>query len=287
MNDWIAVRHFPLDQDLTALVQFLQERGVIHRITEDRGQQLLAVQDSDIIPALNEFLEQYLQGRIQLQATSGHQASSLEADSQEFLRQLQATPIVFVLIGLSILGWFISSTVIGSHWEHWFTFQDYTHNRFVPLDESLACGEIWRLLTPIFLHFGMVHLAFNMILLWWFGQRLELLLGHWCFLLLVAVAGVLANLGQYYWTGMPNFGGISGVIYSFIGVILVLRRLMPHPLIDVPASMLWFMLVWLVVGMTGVVDLFMDGGIANANHATGLIAGAAFALLLYIVKSRR
>lgn len=257
-------------------MQFLRARGLPHRFTEEQGQQLLWVLDPAVIPSLNEFLDAYLQGEVSLPEA----ISSAEPSRQPSLLQaLRPVPVVCGLIVLSVLGWFVSSTQLGSQWQHWFTFQDYTYNRFIPLQQSLAQGEYWRVFTPVFLHFGVLHLVFNMTMLWWFGLRLERLLGHLHFALMVVLLGVLANAGQYLWTGLPNFGGMSGVIYGFVGYVLLAQRLMPHPLLNIPSSMLWFMLAWLVFAMTGVVDLFMEGGIANANHLAGLVAGMVYATL--------
>ena len=285
-NDWLPVRAFPIDQDLTCLVQFLQERHIDHLITEQRGQQWLAVRDPELIPALNEFLDDYARGRIELQPSRVRGLSSMELDSQALLQQIQATPVVFVLIFFCLIGGFIGSTVIGSQWEHWFSFQDYTRQGYVPLAESYGRGEFWRLFTPSFLHFGLVHLAFNLVMLWWLGQRLELLLGRWSFISLVAFLALASNLSQYLWTEMSNFGGISGVIYGFIGFVVIMQRLRPHPLIAVPSGLLWVMIIWLFICMTGVVDLFIQGGIANANHAGGLAAGLIFGLAAYLLKLR-
>ena len=202
MLNWIPVKYFPPGQDLTALTQFLGERGVQHLITEDRGQQVLAVVDPNIIPALEQFLENYQQGRVELPVSRLKSASTTgELDSQAFIRQLQATPLVFVLIALSAIGAFVANTPLGNLWLHFFTFQDFTETGFIPWRDSLSQGEVWRLLTPIFIHFGIVHLAFNMLWLWVLGQRLELFLAKWQFLALIVVSAVCANLAQYLWTG--------------------------------------------------------------------------------------
>jgi GlpG protein len=266
--NWIAVKYFPLEQDLSALTQFLNERQIQHLITEDQGQQVLAVADPNIIPALQDFL-----GRVELQVTKNTAPSSVEMDSLALVKNIQSMPVVFILIVLSVVGTVLAETSLGNMWLHYFTFQDFTNRAYIPLQQSLSQGEVWRLLTPIFLHFGIIHLVFNMLWVWILGQRLEWFLGPWQFLLLVVVSGVIANLAQYWWTGVPNFGGMSGVLYAFVGFILVAQRLTPHPLLKVPGNILGFMLLWLVLCMTGVVDLFISGGIANANHLGGLVAG--------------
>jgi len=60
----------------------------------------------------------------------------------------------------------------------------------------------------------------------------------------------------------------------------VSQKLSPNKLTAVPASVLGFMLFWLVLCMTGAIDYFVGGGVANAAHVGGLLAGAAFASLI-------
>ena len=71
----------------------------------------------------------------------------------------------------------------------------------------------WRLLTPVFMHFGLMHVAFN--LLWWFelGRIIEEYESGWQLLMLLVIIGLFSNIWQYTMTG-PSFGGMSGVVYG-------------------------------------------------------------------------
>lgn len=263
--NWIAVKYFPLDQNLSALSSHLQERGLQHRITEENGQQCLAVLDSAVVPALQDFLNQYAQGQVELQPAT--------VDSQVLyaglglFEQAKMAPVVISLIILSGLGALIVGTPIANYFY------------FAGFGNANAGGEIWRLLTPAFLHFGIVHVLFNSLLMWDIGRRLEFFMGHWHFLLFFSVTAVVANVVQYWWTGQVNFGGMSGVISAVVGFIAVRQRLAPHPLIAVPSVFIGFMLFWIVLCMTGVVDYFFSVSIGNAAHVGGLIAGVVYALL--------
>jgi len=271
--NWITVKYFPLDQDLRELSQYLRARGLPHRITEEQGQQCLWVNDEAVVPALQEFLMQYSQGAVDLGAAPAPAATAWAPPSLG--QQALQVPVVLVLIALSALGAFLVES--RSEFILWLTFMDFSPNRVIPLGDSLAAGEIWRLLTPIFLHFGIFHVLFNSLWMWDLGRRLEYLMGGWGFLLFVVITGIASNLAQFMWSGAPNFGGMSGVVYALVGFIAVRQRIAPHPLINVPFALIGFMLVWLVLCMTGVVDYFISGSVANAAHLGGLIAGAVYA----------
>lgn len=274
MLNWIAVKYFSLDQDLRELTNYLRSRGLQHRITEEQGQQCLWVTDESVVPALQEFLAQYSHGTVKLDASPASATSHYQAPS--IAQQAFHVPVVIVLILLSALGAFLIET--GSSMIRWFSFQDFTTTQIIPLADSLAAGEVWRLLTPIFLHFGIFHVLFNSLWMWDLGRRLEYLMGSWSLLLFVVITGVASNLTQYYWSGSSTFGGMSGVVYALVGFIAIRQRIAPHPLINVPAALIGFMLFWLVLCMTGIVDYFISGSVANAAHLGGLIAGALYAL---------
>src|SRR4029453_168749 len=93
---------------------------------------------------------------------------------------------------------------------------------------SIRKGELWRLVTPIFIHFGITHLAFNMLLLFDLGGQIENRRGTWYMLMLVLVLGVLSNIGQgleaSFSQGSVNFGGMSGVGYGILGYLLIKVR---------------------------------------------------------------
>ncbi|MGV8837005.1 rhomboid family intramembrane serine protease [Cellvibrio sp.] len=274
--NWIAVKYFPLDQDLSVLSGYLRERGLQHRIAEENGQQCLSVMDAAVIPALQEFLDQYLQGQVELHPAATADTQPVD-NEPTLLTQAAQVPVVVCLIILSGLGALLIESNLAKSWIHYFTFQDFAGNTYIPLSDSLARGEIWRLLTPAFLHFGIFHVLFNSLWMWDLGRRLEFFLGRWHFLLFFVITAVASNVVQYVWSGSANFGGMSGVVYALVGFIAVRQRLAPHPLVTVPPALIGFMLFWLVLCMTGAVDYFISGSVANAAHVGGLVAGAIYA----------
>ena len=144
---------------------------------------------------------------------------------------------------------------------------------------GLADGQYWRLITPIFLHFGLMHLVFNCLWLAMLGARIERVYGSLHLVLLVLATGAVSNMIQYGWQGSGNFGGMSGVVYALLGYIWIKGRFVPQPLLQLPPGILGFMLVWLLVGMTGILEVVLGVGVANGAHVGGLLIGMLLGLV--------
>lgn len=272
---WIEVTRLPLEQDLAPLSRFLQARGLAHRIREDLGSQLVEVLDPTAVEPLRQMIEDYVQGRVNLP----DEAPATPVQSPGL--SPWHTPLSLILIALSGLGCLLVMVEALNGWIPWLSFQavDLRTMKFLPLSEGIFAGQFWRLLTPAFIHFGFFHFLFNSLWLWDLGRRLELGLGVKHYLAFVVVTAIAANVAQYAWGGGALFGGMSGVVYALVGYIAVRQRLAPHPLFAVPNAILIFMLVWLLLCMSGVVDYFIAGSVANAAHVGGLVAGALWALV--------
>ncbi|WP_111641903.1 rhomboid family intramembrane serine protease [Marinimicrobium alkaliphilum] len=204
-----------------------------------------------------------------------------------YLHQLspKRTPVTLVLIALSLLGTLLTATNAGFQFLPWFTFQNFAWSPmgqpiFEPVAEGIGQGQVWRLLTPAFIHFGLLHIAFNALWLWELGRRIELLNGRVVYILFVITWAIGSNLVQYFWQGESLFGGMSGVVYALVGYIWMRHRMNPHPLLAVPPGIIGFMMVWLVLGLTGVIDMFMgSGGVANGAHVGGLLVGMLWGII--------
>lgn len=275
--DWIVVKKFPLATDLTHITGFLRERAIQHRIYEEAGEQIIAVVDPRMVAPIAQFLDEVAQGKLIISQEKNVPPLEEESHPPALIEQLQMAPISALLILLSAIGALIVALDPQRNIVRWFSFQDMYQNSFLPLSESLNAGQIWRLVTPAFLHFGFLHVLFNSMWMWDLGRRLELLLGKRNYILFFIVTAAISNIAQYRWAADNLFGGMSGVVYALVGFIIVSHTLAPNKLTAVPRSVLGFMLFWLVLCMTGVIDYVAGGGVANAAHVGGLLAGAAFA----------
>ncbi len=134
-------------------------------------------------------------------------------------------------------------------------------------------GQVWRLFTPMFLHFGILHILFNMLWLRDLGSMVEARKGSWMLLLLVLVLAGTSNLAQYLVSG-PTFGGMSGVVYGLLGYVWMQGRFDPASKLSLQPQTVRFMIIWFFVCLSGLV-----GPIANTVHAVGFAVGTAWGLL--------
>lgn len=138
--------------------------------------------------------------------------------------------------------------------------------------EPILHGEVWRLVTPIIMHVGLLHLIFNMMWLNFLGPQIETRKGSWFLALLVLATAIPSNLAQFYVSG-PNFAGMSGVIFGLFGYIWMKERFQPEEGLYVGTNNVLLMIVWFFICMTGWV-----GPIANTAHGVGLALGMAFGM---------
>jgi membrane associated rhomboid family serine protease len=143
------------------------------------------------------------------------------------------------------------------------------------LDQTdVANGEWWRLVTASFLHFGVLHLATNMYVLWIVGTALERYIGAMRFAALYFVSGLAGSFGALIVTPDAFTAGASGAIFGVMGALFVLERQRGIALLG--GSVGGLIILNLVL-------TFAIPGISAGGHIGGLIGGglAAFALSGY------
>ena len=141
-------------------------------------------------------------------------------------------------------------------------------------------NDWWRLLTPIFIHFSFSHLVFNALWIYILGSKIEILDGRVLFLCLTVFTGVISNYIEYLWSGVSLFGGLSGVVYGLLGYCFLIELDSKKERYDLPPAIYIFMIVWLLLGFLGVLEIFGFGSIANYAHLGGLISGLIFGMLV-------
>lgn len=149
---------------------------------------------------------------------------------------------------------------------------------YIDNSPEIRQGQLWRLITPTFLHFGLPHLAFNGSMIWIFGSHIERTHSKLTYLCLIISSAILCNLSQYI-VSDTIFGGLSGVVFAFIGFLWLLPKINSNYPIYINNSMAIFFVASLAIGFSGILELF-NIHIANTAHVIGLVTGLAFSAFI-------
>jgi rhomboid protease GluP len=138
-------------------------------------------------------------------------------------------------------------------------------------------GQWWRLITSMFLHFGIVHIGLNMWCLWNLGRAAEQLMGRASYLLAYFVSGIFSSIASVYWHPMGASAGASGAIFGMAGVLVsyvYLKKTPSH--IKINSKMLGSLGTFIAYNLAfGALP-----GISNAAHIGGLVMGLAVGAVL-------
>ncbi|MEJ5281998.1 rhomboid family intramembrane serine protease [Pseudomonas sp. MYb541] len=275
----VAVLRLPLSVDLGGFVQLLQRMQVPHRVSEEAGEQVLWVPET-ISDDVRVLYQRFPAGDPDQQLDIPEQAPIKRPG---FLQQLRHSPLTaLVLLASIVVG---AVTLLGENLQamSWLTFLQFRivgeYIQFTPLADSLAAGQWWRLVTPMLIHFGILHLAMNGMWYWELGRRIEARQGSINLLGLTLLFSLVSNYAQYVFGGPGLFGGLSGVLYGLLGHCWIFQLLSPNPAYRLPRGVLVMMLVWLLLCLSGLVSMIGFGEIANAAHVGGLVIGCLTGLL--------
>ena len=144
-------------------------------------------------------------------------------------------------------------------------------------------GQSWRLFTCMFLHIGVIHLGFNMYLLWQAGNLLERLTGNVGFFILYIGSGLIASLASLYWTDTVLSAGASGAVFGICGGLLAFIWRSPDCDMEIFGPLLSgitkLILLNLALGI-GVNLLSRGLKIDMAAHIGGLLSGGLFGCMM-------
>lgn len=130
-------------------------------------------------------------------------------------------------------------------------------------------NEYWRLITPIFIHYGLMHFAINSVILYYMGQQIEAIYGHWRFLAIYLVSGLMGNLLGFAFNEMNvQAAGASTSLFGMFGAFVVLGfHFKNNP--GIQAMVRQFALF---IGLNLIFGMF-DRTIDMYGHIGGLVGG--------------
>lgn len=131
----------------------------------------------------------------------------------------------------------------------------------------LVGGEYWRFLTPIFIHIGLEHIVMNSVFLYFLGNQIEETIGHWRFVVVYLLSGMMGNIASFAFSDAIS-AGASTSLFGLFGAIIYLSR--NHGYIrffrELGMEYKALIIINLVMG-------FIGSGTDNFGHVGGIIGG--------------
>ena len=173
----------------------------------------------------------------------------------------------YAILGVTVIAYLLQ--LAGQH----FLGQDLLYLYGAKYGPLIRAGQIWRLITPVFLHASILHIAFNMYALFIYGRGIESRFGHIRFLLLYFLSGFAGNVLSFLLTPNPSLGASTAVfgLIAAEGVFLIQNRsLLGNRVNRSLMNLLYIAAINLLIGFT-------TTGVDNFGHLGGLLGGVLFA----------
>ncbi|MCP4413237.1 MAG: rhomboid family intramembrane serine protease, partial [Gammaproteobacteria bacterium] len=222
----IAIGHLNNQRAAQAFCDYLKSKGINAWNEGENNQYIVHISDKQAEDFASTELRDFLQApsnKKYLDASWNEGDSNIsiasfgtgQSSNNSFSQFLSRTGIMTrTLVLISILITLITNFGENIQITKYLLIADITHYQ-----GSLAeifSGQIWRLLTPVFLHFMVIHILFNMMWLWDLGGLVEKRQSALFLLFFVVSIGIMSNVIQFLASG-PAFGGMSGVVYGLLG----------------------------------------------------------------------
>ena len=245
------------------------------RLAEDTGYAVWVLEEDRVAPArqhLAAFLarpddQRFDVARVHQRQRPPAEPRRVSSTHTDIWRDLRATGSVTNLcIAVAVVVTLLSNVPALAPLTVKLYFSQYAGTSF----PEIRAGEVWRLVTPIFMHAGVLHLVFNVLGLCQLGGRSEAQESRRYLAAMVLVLAVICNTGQYLVSG-PLFVGMSGVVYGLLGYIWMMTRFQRGTLYLLSQQTVMMMLLWLGLGLVHIIP-----HVANTEHVLGLLVGVAW-----------
>jgi GlpG protein len=272
------IAHLPDETSAKTFAGYLGSLDIRNLIEPDSGGWAVWIHSEDQIEAGRQALTAYLknpgdakfhhaaEATAALEKTREREeitAAKRLRTSEQLWNRSGHTPLTYSLIAACVLVTVFAGLSPGPEDVHWLLISEWPSG-WLP---EVRTGQVWRLITPIFIHFSLAHILFNMLVLRDLGGIIEVRQGTKKLAILVLVLALGSNLGQYQLDSF-YFGGMSGVLYGLFGYIWIRSQSDPGSGLALSQMTIAIMLIWFVLCLAGLL-----GNVANGTHAVGLVMG--------------
>jgi rhomboid protease GluP len=183
---------------------------------------------------------------------------------------------IFVYL-LQLAGQYLLPASMANAWITTFGTSDIAAILGEKINSMIRAGQVWRLITPVFLHdsvlpYGLLHIGFNMYALYLFGRGIESRFGHWRFFLLYFLSAYAGNVLSFLLTPNPSLGASTAIfgLLAAEGIFIVQNRsLLGNRANRALMNVLYMAGINLLIG-------FSTTGVDNFGHIGGILGGVLF-----------
>lgn len=190
--------------------------------------------------------------------------------TETFKQYIKLYPIVSLLIGLNVFVFIVTKIpVLGNE-----IYYGGMH-----INGLIANGELWRIVTSMFLHAGFFHLLFNMFSLYLFGPELEKLSGKLRFSTIYVLAGIGGGLATFIvhpanYASVGASGAIFGIFGAYAAILVRYRKATPQ-----------LRQILLPIIVISVILTFLQANVNETSHIGGLIVGFLVGMVYFTKKN--
>jgi GlpG protein len=287
------IGHLADEKSARAFADYLYVQGIENQLEQDNKDGWgIWISDEDKITRASDLLTAFRQNPTDPKyAKEGKGAAELRAqeekDQHSYRKKLRNRrhlfrpltpygfgPLTFGMIAVSVVVFFLSHFGQNDDAIRGLFITDFSTGRWDTTLPEIRQGEIWRLITPIFIHFSPLHIIFNMLWLRDLGSMIEARQSSLHLFILTVAFAICSNVGEVYIGHTPNFGGMSGVVYGLLGYVWIRGKFDPGSGLYLHSYTVVMMIAWFIVCYTKIF-----GDIANTAHAVGLGMGMAWGFL--------
>lgn len=171
--------------------------------------------------------------------------------------------ILAVTVGIFLIEWLLGDNAIAI-----FNMLGAKNN------QAIVAGQWWRLITPIFLHMNLTHIALNGVVIYFMGIQIEAMFGHWRMLVIYLLGGISGNVMSFALSNNQSVGASTAAFALFGAFLMVGESFWENPVIRQLTGRFLLLTV-----MNLVFDMFSTG-IDIFGHIGGLAGGFLIAYTL-------
>ena len=276
------VGEFAKKREAQRLADYLTGQEYDSQVRSHEGQYEVWVLDDDHLDTARRVYEEFKQNPSDPKFEQGvkvraakerQQQRQLRQHYRNYFKRPSGNQLTITLIVVCVIIYFLTLT----QWRNPIFYSLIISLSGYPATTVWA-SQPWRLFTPMFLHFSIWHILFNMFWLYDLGSLVETQDGRWFYIIFILVSSLVSGLLQFAVAG-PMFGGMSGVVYALFAYIWISAKYNLRSGYYMSNQIVLWMVGWFVLCFTGLL-----GPVANYGHLGGLLAGTGFALLRKLLK---